>query len=228
MRGGSHPTSGTLSALNTVSIRHSFHTFMKTLPALAIVAALSSATLHAAPQQLTQREPARAAGKVASDLFWVADSRKMDEFLAPIQLSDFPGADSREVLPDTRTAWWDYAREAKGFAVRGKYPEARARIGQMLKLAAVYRHFGGLENVVRSEEIRYLAGCVAEESGSAIAGRIESPFLEKNAAECLANLEAKAGDNGAASSEFWQHLRERARLTHARLTGQPGATLSRR
>ena len=202
---------------------------MKTLPALALLAALSGSALHAAPPQLTQREPARAAGKVASDLFWVADSRKMDEFLAPVQLPEFPGADTREVLPDTRTAWWDYAREAKSFAVRGKYAEARARIAQMLKLAAVYRHFGGLENVVRSEEIRYLAGCVAEESGSAIAGRIESPFLEKTATECLANLEAKGGmDKGATSSEFWQHLRERAQMTHARLTGQAGATLSRR
>lgn len=202
---------------------------MKTLPALAIIAALSGTALHAAPPQLEQRSPARAAGKIASDLFWVADSRKMDEFLAPIQLPDFPGADSREVLPDTRTAWWDYAREAKAFAVRGKYAEARERIGQMLKLAAVYRHFGGLENVVRSEEIRYLAGCVAEESGSGIAGRIESPFLEKTAGECLANLEAKAGmDKGATSSDFWEHLRERARFTHARLTGQTGTTLSRR
>ena len=201
---------------------------MKTLPALAFVAALSATQLHAAPVQGQQREPARTAGKVASDLFWVADSRKMDEFLAPVQLPEFPGADSREVLPDTRTAWWDYAREAKGFAVRGKYPEARARISQMLKLAAVYRHFGGLENVVRAEEIRYLAGCLAEESGGAIAGRIESPFLEKNVTDCLANLEAKGGmDKGATSAEFWQHLRDRARVTHARLTGQTGAALAR-
>ena len=201
---------------------------MKTPFTLACIAGLSLASLHAAPEQGQQREPARTAGKVASDLFWVADSRKMDEFLAPVQLPEFPGADSREVLPDTRTAWWDYAREAKGFAVRGKYPEARARISQMLKLAAVYRHFGGLENVVRAEEIRYLAGCLAEESGGAIAGRIESPFLEKNVTDCLANLEAKGGmDKGATSAEFWQHLRDRARVTHARLTGQTGAALAR-
>ena len=201
---------------------------MKTLPALAFIAALSSTPLCAAPPHAENREPARAAGKVASDLFWVADSRKMDEFLAPVQLPDFPGADTREVLPDTRTAWWDYAREAKAFAVRGKYAEARARIGQMLKLAAVYQHFGGLENVVRSEEIRHLAGRVAEESGSGISGRIESPYLEKTIAECLANLESKGGmEKGATSAEFWQHLRERARLTHAQLTGQTGATLAR-
>ena len=200
---------------------------MKTLSALAFVAALSSTPLRAAPAQGQQRGPARAAGKVASDLFWVADSRKMDEFLAPVQLPEFPGADTREVLPDTRTAWWDYAREAKAFAVRGKYVEARARISQMLKLAAVYRHFGGLENVVRAEEIRYLAGCVAEESGRAISGRIESPYLEKNVTECLANLESKGGmEKGATSAEFWQHLRDRARVTHARLTGQTGATLA--
>ena len=201
---------------------------MNSLPALFLLTALAATPLSAAPQTGGHREPARAAGKVASDLFWVADSRKMDAFLAPIQLPDFPGSDSREVLPDTRTAWWDYAREAKTFAVRGKYVEARARISQMLKLAAVYRHFGGLENVVRAEEIRWLAGFVAEESGSAIAGRIDSPYLEKSASECLANLEAKGGaDKGAASPEFWQHLRDRARATHARLTGQTGPTLAR-
>ena len=201
---------------------------MKTLPALAVIAALSCTALHAAPPAAEHREPARAAGKAASDLFWVADSRQMDAFLATVQLADYPGADSREVLPDTRTAWWDYAREAKAFAVRGKSVEARARIAQMLKLAALYRHFGGLENVVRAEEIRHLAGCVADESGSAISGRIESPFLEKNVTECLAALEAKGGmEKGGTSAEFWQHLRDRARVTHARLTGQTGATLAR-
>lgn len=201
---------------------------MKTLSALALIAALSGASLFAAPPQGQNRGPARAAGKVASDLFWVADTRKMDEFLAPIQLAEFPGADSREVLPDTRSAWWDYAREAKAYAARGKYAEAKGRIGQLLKLAAVYRHFGGLENVVRSEEIRYLAGWVAEESGSRVAGQIESPYIEKTVAECLANLESKGGmDKRAVTSEFWQHLRERARVSHARLTGQTGAALAR-
>ena len=186
------------------------------------------AALRAAPPHAENRGPARAASQVASDLLWVADSRKMDAFLALVQLPEFPGADTREVLPDTRTVWWDYAREAKAFAVRGKYAEARARIAQMLKLAAVYRHFGGLENVVRSEEIRYLAGCVAEESGRAISGRIESPYLDKNVAECLASLESKCGmDIGATSSEFWQHLRDRARVTHARLTGQTDGALAR-
>ncbi len=201
---------------------------MKTLSTLALIAALSGSALFAAPPQGQSREPARAAGKVANDLFWVADSRKMDEFLAPVQLPDFPGADTREVLPDTRSAWWDYAREAKALAARGKHADARARIGQMLKLAAVYRHFGGLENVVRAEEIRFLAGAVAEESGSRVAGQIESPYLEKTVTECLATLESKGGmDKGAVTSEFWQHLRERARVTHARLTGQTGSTLAR-
>ena len=200
---------------------------MKALPVLLSLLALSVGPLSAAPQGGEQRGPAPTAGKVASDLFWVADARKMDAFLAAVQLSELPGADSRTVLPDTRTAWWDYARQAKGLAVQGRYPEARARISQMLKLAAVYRHFGGLENVVRAEEIRYLAGMVAVESGSGITGRIDSPYLEKNVTACLATLEAKGGmDKRATSEEFWQHLRERARTTHARLAGQPGATLA--
>lgn len=199
---------------------------MKTLSALAVIAALST-SLYAAPVQGQNREPARAAGKVSSDLFWVADSRKMDAFLAPVQLPEFPGADSREVLPDTRSVWWDYARETKAYAARGKYAEARGRIGQLLKLAAVYRHFGGLENVVRSEEIRYLAGWLAQEGGSRVAGQIESPYIEKTVTECLANLENKGGmEKGAVTSEFWQHLRARARATHARLTGQAGTALA--
>ena len=201
---------------------------MKTHSAVFTLLALSLSQLNAAPQGAEQRPPATAAGKTASDLFWIADSRKMDEFLAAVQLPDFPGANSGEVLPDTRTAWWEYAREAKSLTVRGKLPEARARISQMLKLAAVYRHFGGLENVVRAEEIRYLAGMVAVESGTAIAGRLDSPYLEKNATECLAILEAKGGPGrGASSDEFWQHLCERACITHARLTGKTGSPLAR-
>ena len=196
---------------------------MKTLPALLSLLALSAGQLSAAPPA---GETAPTAAKVASDLFWIADARKMDAFLAPVQLSELPGADSRTVLPDTRTVWWDYARQAKSLTVQGKYPEARARIGQMLKLSAVYRHFGGLENVVRAEEIRYLAGMVAVESGGAITGRLDSPYLEKNVTDCLANLEAKGGmEKGATSEEFWQHLRARARVNYARLAGQPGATL---
>ncbi len=199
---------------------------MKTLPAFLALVALSARQLGAAPADGGTRAPAPTAVSVAGDLFWVADARKMDAFLAPVRLAELPGADTRAVLPDTRTAWWDYARQAKSLTVQGKYPEARARISQMLKLAAVYRHFGGLENVVRAEEIRYLAGMVAVESGGAITGRIESPYLEKNVGECLAILEAKGGmEKGATSEEFWQHLRERARVTHARLAGQPRAAL---
>lgn len=199
---------------------------MKTLPAFLALLALSASQLGAAPEDGGTRAPAPTAGSVAGDLFWIADARKMDAFLAPVRLAELPGADSRAVLPDTRTAWWDYARQAKSLTVQGKYPEARARIGQMLKLAAVYRHFGGLENVVRAEEIRYLAGMVAVESGGAITGRLDSPYLEKNVADCLAILEAKGGaERGASSEEFWHHLRARARVTYARLAGQPGAAL---
>ena len=199
---------------------------MKILPALLSLLALSASPLGAAPQDGGPRVAAAKAASVADDLFWIADARKMDAFLAPVRLPELPGADSRAVLPDTRTAWWDYARQAKGLTVQGKFPEARARIHQMLKLAAVYRHFGGLENVVRAEEIRYLAGMVAVESGGAITGRLDSPYLEKNVADCLAVIEAKAGmEKGASNEEFWRHLRERARVTYARLAGQPGAAL---
>ena len=60
------------------------------------------------------------------------------------------------------TSWRDYAREARSLAQQGRVADAAGRLAQMLKLAAVYRAFGGLENTVQSEEIRYLAGLTAE------------------------------------------------------------------
>ena len=117
--------------------------------------------------------PEPAAGAVAADLFWVADSRKMDAFLAQARLPEGDGAVFfGEVLPDTRTAWRDYAREARTLASQGRVDDAAERLAQMLKLAAVYRAYGGMENVVQGEEIRYLAGRTAEELGSAVTSRI--------------------------------------------------------
>lgn len=171
------------------------------------------------PDALTQ-PPAPAAGKVAADLFWVADSRKMDEFLAKVQLPEITkGKALIEVLPDTRTAWRDYAAEARAFARKNRPTEAAARLGQMLKLAAVYRAFGGLENMVQSEEIRYLASLTAAELGTPVSTKIRSPYIEKDAAQCVAVLESKIGDEmNLISPSFRKNLTQRAVATHARLS----------
>ncbi len=166
------------------------------------------------------RPPAPQAGKVAADLFWVADSIKMDEFLATIELPTtdaLPG--SGEVLPDTRTAWREYANQARRLAKQGRTTEAAERLAQMLKLAAVYRAFSGLENIVQSEEIRYLTAVVSDEVGSAITTQIHSPYLEKTAAQCLASLESRIGAGSSQmSASFRRNLAQRAIETHARLS----------
>jgi len=180
--------------------------------------AATTADVPEIPPALTQPS-APAAGKVASDLFWVADSRKMDEFLAHVQLPDpGKGKSLTQVLPDTRTAWRDYAAEARAYARKQRHSEAAGRLAQMLKLAAVYRAFGGLENTVQSEEIRYLAGLTAAELGEAVSTKIRSPYLEKDAAQCVAVLEDKIGDEmSVISSSFRKNLTARAVETHLRL-----------
>jgi hypothetical protein len=180
-----------------------------------------------APVSLS-RPPAPQAGKVAADLFWVADSRKMDEFLASIELpttDTLPG--SGEVLPDTRTAWREYATQARRLAKQGRTTEAAERLAQMLKLAAVYRAFSGLENIVQSEEIRYLTAVVSDELGSAITAQIHSPYLEKTAAQCIASLESRIGaESSQMSASFRKNLAQRAIETHARLSQANNLTVS--
>lgn len=170
------------------------------------------------PDALTQ-PPAPAAGKIAADLFWIADSRKMDEFLAKVELLDKSRTKGiTEVLPDTRNAWRDYAAEARALARKSRHAEAAARLGQMLKLAAVYRAFGGLENMVQSEEIRHLAGLTAAELGTSVSGKIRSPYIERDAAQCVAVLENKIGEEmNLISASFRRNLTQRAVETHARL-----------
>ena len=174
------------------------------------------------------RQPAPPAGKVAADLFWVADSRKMDEFLASIELpinATLPGRG--EVLPDTRTAWREYATQARRLAKQGRTIEAAERLAQMLKLAAVYRAFSGLENIVQSEEIRYLTAVVSDELGSAITAQIHSPYLEKTAAQCIASLENRIGaESSQMSASFRKNLAQRAIETHARLSQANNLTVS--
>lgn len=202
---------------------------MKTFTLLIPMVTLCGSLLCArSPESLPSPEPAKAhtqapapaAGKVAADLFWVADSRKMDQFLARVQLPDLDGAaGSGEVLPDTRTAWRDYAREARSLAQQGRVADAAGRLAQMLKLAAVYRAFGGLENTVQSEEIRYLAGLTAETLGSGVTASIRSPYLEKNAAQCLAQLDSGLGGGmSEITASFWKNLTKRALETYARLS----------
>ena len=206
---------------------------MKTLPILLPVLALCAGHLGAespAPSGALHREAAPAAGRVSADLFWVADTRKMDAFLANVQLTKLrAGAYAGEVLPDTRVAWHDYASEARTLARQGCEAEAAAKLAQMLKLAAVYRAFGGLQNVVQGEEIRFLAGLTAAELGTAVTARIQSPYLEKDAGDCLVLLETKAGSEKAQVTPFfWRHLEQRAVDTHFRLSaGGSGALAAR-
>jgi len=203
---------------------------MKTLPLLLTILTASASQLVAAPAGLAPqtREPSPMAGKIAADLFWVADSRKMDEFLAKVPVAQWRnGAPTREVLPETTTAWRDYAVEARALARRGRTDQAAARLAQMVKLAAVYRAHGGLQNMVQAEEIRYLAGRTAAELGSGVTAKIQSPYLEKTAEECLAIIESWAGgEKGQVSPSFWQQLQDRAVLTHARLSRASRAGLA--
>ncbi len=84
----------------------------------------------------------------------------------------------------------------------------------MLKLAGVYRAFGGLENTVQSEEIRYLAGITEENLAS-----IQSPYREKNATQCLALIEIGIGGQIVEiTASFRNNLPRRALETHARLS----------
>lgn len=208
-------------------------TFMKTRPLLLSILALSAvhATAKpASPSAPQTREPSRDAGKIAADLFWVADSRKMDGFLATVPVAEWRnGAPTREVLPETTTAWRDYAAEARALARRGRTDEAAARLAQMVKLAAVYRAHGGLQNMVQAEEIRYLAGRTAAELGSAVSAKIQSPYLEKTADECLAIIESWSGaETRQVSQSFWYQFQSRAVLTHGRLSATSRTNLAAR
>jgi hypothetical protein len=152
----------------------------------------------------------------------------MDEFLNYFQLADVrAGSYAGEVLPDTRTAWRDYALEATALARRGKDTEAAAKIGQMLKLAAVYRSFGGLQNVVQGAEIAYLAGRTTEKLGKNVALQVQSPYLEKDAADCLITLETQAGaEKTQVTSSFWTQLEKYVVDTHYRLALCGGPSLA--
>ncbi|MEP6671898.1 MAG: hypothetical protein ABJF10_22240 [Chthoniobacter sp.] len=194
---------------------------MKTLHLLLPVLTFSlAASLHAESVAF-QGKVAPEAGQVSKSLFWVADTRKMDAFLAAFQPADLrDGAYAGEILPDTRVAWRDYAGEATFLAGRGQQAEAAAKLAQMLKLAAVYRAFGGLQNVVQGEEIRHLAGLTAEKLGKAVTALIKSPYLEKDASDSLVAIEAQVGDEkSGVTSSFWRHLEMGAVETHYRLTG---------
>lgn len=199
---------------------------MKTLPFLLSALVLSS-TLpsEAAPQEALQNEISPPAGKVSQSLFWIADSRKMDVFLASFRPEEVRAGSYRgEVLPDTRVAWRDYAREATALARQGRNAEAASRLAQMLKLAAVYRSFGGLQNVVQGEEIRHLAGVTAQKLGRSVTALIQSPYLEKDASDCLLSIEAQIGDDkGHVTASFWRHLEMGAVDSHYRLTGNSTA-----
>jgi hypothetical protein len=154
----------------------------------------------------------------------------MDTFLANFQITEArEGGYSGETLPDTRMAWRDYAQEATIYANHGKPALAAERLGQMLKLAAVYRSFGGLQNVVQGEEIRALAGVTAEKLGPTVVSLIHSPYLEKDASDCLVAVESKIGDEkNRVTPSFWHNFEILVVNTHYRLTGNHAATLAAR
>jgi len=196
---------------------------------LPLVAASLVTSLHAeTPTRTFHHDPAPPTGHVAASLLWVADTRKMDEFLNYFDLADVhAGSYAGEVLPDTRTAWRDYAIEATVLARQGKNTEAAGKIGQMLKLAAVYRSFGGLQNVVQGEEIAYLAGRTTEKLGKNVAMQVHSPYLEKEAADCLIALENLAGaEKAQVTPSFWAHLEQVVVDTHYRLAMCGGGSLA--
>jgi len=166
------------------------------------------------------QDPVPTSSKVSQDLFWIADTRKMDQFLAQVDFATIGGdAYGGEVLPDTRVVWREYARRASEFAAKADDAAVNDRIGQMLKLAAVYREFGGLQNVAQGEEIRALAGQTVQALG--YGGLIHSPYLESNVAEVLELIERKAGSGKAEVRPiFWRHMIDTARRSYARLSGQ--------
>lgn len=196
---------------------------MKTSPLLLSALSFSFAlSLQAEPQEAVRSSSETpSASNVSQTLFWIADCRKMDAFLAQVSLDKIrAGAYAEEVLPDTRAAWRDYAREAIALAHDGHHAEAAGRLAQMLKLAAVYRAFGGIQNVVQGEEIRQLAGLTAENLGKSVTDLIQSPYLEKDAADCLVAIEAQVGDEKKrVTSSFWHHFEIEAVNSHYRLSG---------
>jgi hypothetical protein len=197
------------------------------MKALLLVTLLTATGLRASAQP--NPAPSRATSQLstaAQDIFWIADTRKMDAFLAKLDLAALrAGTTHQETLPDTRSVWRDYAHEARVLALRKDVTGAQARLGQMLKLAALYRTAGGLQNVAQGEEIRALAGQTARQTGCG--GLIDSPYLERTLGECLAQIEQQAGaDRSTVRPSFWQHLMEAARDSFLRLSGQAGGAVA--
>jgi hypothetical protein len=197
---------------------------MKTLLFVTLLTATGLRTF--AESTPAPRPETPSASRVGQGIFWIADTRKMDAFLATLDLATIrDGATHQETLPDTRSVWRDYAHEARVLALRKDTKGAQNRLGQMLKLAALYRAYGGLQNVAQGEEIRALAGQTARQTGCG--GLIDSPYLEHTLGECLAQIEQQAGaDRGAVRPAFWQHLMESARDSFLRLSGQAGGAVA--
>lgn len=198
---------------------------MNRLLALSLLAAAGLPAFGETPATAQRQAPAPAPSVASQDLFWIADTKKMDAFLAQTDLAKVrAGAYKAETLPDTRSVWRDYAREAKFYAAQADAKSARNRIGQMLKLAAVYRAFGGLQNVVQGEEIRSLAGQTAEQIN---VGDLDTTYLESTVEECIAQvLEQIGADRGAARSFFFDNLIASVRESYSQLAAQTGSVTS--
>ena len=163
---------------------------------------------------------------LSHQLLWIADTHKMDLFLADLEIATVQyDLSIGKMLTDTRVVWREYARQAWECAAKGDDAAVVERIGQMLKLAEMYRQVGGLQNVSQGEEIRALAGLVVQKLG--YSGRIISPYLESNAEDCVALIEKQAGsEQRDARPVYWRHLLSTARQSFARLSGQPSHTLA--
>jgi hypothetical protein len=74
--------------------------------------------------------------------------------------------------------------------------------------------------VAQGEEIRHLAGLTAEKLGKPVTALIKSPYLEKDASDCLLSIEAQIGDEiNHVTPSFWHHFEMEAVNSHYRLSG---------
>ena len=102
---------------------------MRNLASLSILLLSSFASFAAesttGPIGAFHQAPAPLSSNVAKSLVWIADARKMDEFLAQTDPAcKREGAHGYEVLPDTRVVWREYARQAWAYAERAAMTKA--------------------------------------------------------------------------------------------------------
>jgi hypothetical protein len=81
--------------------------------------------------------------------------------------------------------------------------------------------------VVQGAEIAYLAGLTTERLGRNVAIQVRSPYLEKDASDCLITLENQIGaGKGQVTPSFWTALEKCVVDTHYRLALCGGPSLA--